>query len=160
VERVLAAADHAPEAEKRMADLLARVAVAGLEALAELGLLTIDTHFRVPPAIVGCVADVFDHDYVLVYLGLEQAPDDADVEEPAGKTQPGRRQAPVSGRKTQPRAEVQPSAKARPAAESILQLKIMLKGAKPPIWRRVLVPAGIPLSQLHQVIQGLFGWLD
>lgn len=166
VERVLAAADHAPEAEKRMADLLARTAVAGLEALAELGLLGIDTHFRVPPALVGCVADVFDHDYVLAYLGLDQAPDDADVEEPAGKTRPGRRQAPVSGRKTQPPAEVQPSAEAGPPAEArpdaapVLQLKIMLKGARPPIWRRVLVPAGIPLSQLHRVIQGLFGWLD
>ena len=42
----------------------------------------------------------------------------------------------------------------------VLQLKIMLNGSKPPIWRRVLVPAGMPLPQLHTVIQALFGWLD
>lgn len=160
LERVLAVADHAPEAEKAMADLLSRMAVARLEALAELGLLTIDTHFRVPPALIGCVADVFDNDYVLAYLGLREAPDDADVEETDLKTQAADRQAQVPDRTTQPAAQVQPSAKARPAAKPILQLKIMLKGAKPPIWRRVLVPAGTPLSQLHQVIQALFGWLD
>ncbi|WP_427007359.1 plasmid pRiA4b ORF-3 family protein [Pseudarthrobacter sp. H2] len=144
VERVLAAPDHAPEAEKKLADLLTGMAVRRLEALAELGLLTIDTHFRVPPALIGCVADTFDNDWVLADLGLGEAPDDADGEATAADT-------------TAPGVTMRAP---RPAAQSVLQLKIMLNDSKPPIWRRVLVPAGMPLPQLHAVIQALFGWLD
>jgi Plasmid pRiA4b ORF-3-like protein len=151
-ERVLAAADHAPDAEKSMADALTNVAVSRLEALAELGLLTIDTHFRVPPALVRCMADSFDRDWVMADLGLgealDEALDEADVEPRAAKPRGPKRTSPAATPATQP------------AAESILQLKIMLKGSKPPIWRRVLVPAAMPLNQLHQVIQALFGWLD
>ena len=40
----------------------------------------------------------------------------------------------------------------------VYQLKITLKGSKPPIWRRVLVSSGIELEQLHNVIQITFGW--
>ena len=40
----------------------------------------------------------------------------------------------------------------------IYQLKILLKDTKPPIWRRVLVPASIELEALHDVIQAAFGW--
>ena len=29
------------------------------------------------------------------------------------------------------------------------QLKIMIKNSKPPIWRRVIVPAGLSFSQLE-----------
>lgn len=42
----------------------------------------------------------------------------------------------------------------------VYQLKISLKHAKPPIWRRVLVPAGIGLPALHDVIQAAFGWTN
>ena len=45
-----------------------------LEELAELGLLTIDTHFRVPPAIIRCVADAFDDPSLLAELGLGESP--------------------------------------------------------------------------------------
>jgi hypothetical protein len=38
------------------------------------------------------------------------------------------------------------------------QLKISLRGAKPPIWRRVLVPAAVTLADLHQIIQCAMGW--
>jgi len=38
------------------------------------------------------------------------------------------------------------------------QLKISIKGAKPPIWRRVLVKPAIIFSELHQNIQDLFDW--
>ena len=44
------------------------------------------------------------------------------------------------------------------AARKILQLKITLKGGKPPIWRRVLVPSTAKLSKLHEVIQNVMGW--
>jgi Plasmid pRiA4b ORF-3-like protein len=42
----------------------------------------------------------------------------------------------------------------------IYQAKITLKGIRPAIWRRVQVPATIRLSDLHQVIQTVFGWTD
>lgn len=69
-QRVLAAPDHAPAADTAMVRLLTDVAVSRLEALAELGLLTIDTHFRIPLALIRCIADVFDDDWVLDELGL------------------------------------------------------------------------------------------
>lgn len=41
---------------------------------------------------------------------------------------------------------------------AILQLHIELRGSRPKIWRRVLVPETITLSKLHLVIQAAFGW--
>lgn len=42
---------------------------------------------------------------------------------------------------------------------ALLQLKITLRGvSKPPVWRRVLVPAQITLGDLHQVIVRAMGW--
>ncbi len=38
------------------------------------------------------------------------------------------------------------------------QIKITLRGSKPPIWRRVLVPVEIRLDILHEVIQLAMGW--
>ncbi len=46
------------------------------------------------------------------------------------------------------------------ALRSIYQLKISLDGAKPPIWRRVLVPSSYTLADLHDVIQISMGWYD
>jgi hypothetical protein len=42
----------------------------------------------------------------------------------------------------------------------VYQLKVMLRGSVPPIWRRVLVPADIKLSSLHRVMQVLMDWTD
>lgn len=42
----------------------------------------------------------------------------------------------------------------------IYQLKITLAGVSPPVWRRVLVPAGYTLDRLHRVIQHAMGWQD
>lgn len=42
---------------------------------------------------------------------------------------------------------------------TIYQLKISLKYAKPPIWRRVTVPADFTLAELHGVIQIAMGWM-
>jgi hypothetical protein len=44
------------------------------------------------------------------------------------------------------------------AVNQVLQLKITLKYFRPPIWRTVLIPATAYLSELHRVIQVLFGW--
>lgn len=40
------------------------------------------------------------------------------------------------------------------------QIKMTLKGAKPPIWRRVIVPANYTFEELHLVIQEAMGWMD
>lgn len=42
----------------------------------------------------------------------------------------------------------------------ILQLKVTLLGTDPKIWRRLLVPAGLTLAQLHDVLQIAMGWQD
>lgn len=43
-------------------------------------------------------------------------------------------------------------------ATPIHQLKVTIEGTKPPIWRRLLVPSGSTLGQLHQIIQVAFAW--
>jgi hypothetical protein len=40
-----------------------------------------------------------------------------------------------------------------------MQLKLSLRGVvKPPVWRRLIVPADIRLDRLHEVIQTAIGW--
>jgi len=43
-------------------------------------------------------------------------------------------------------------------ADQVLQLKVTLAGTRPPVWRRVLVPATADLEDLHHIIQVLFAW--
>lgn len=45
-------------------------------------------------------------------------------------------------------------------SDVIFQLKITLKGSKPPIWRRVLVKNSINLTELHKTIQRSMGWYN
>jgi len=40
----------------------------------------------------------------------------------------------------------------------IYQLKIELRRVRPPVWRKVLVPAGASLATLHEIIRAVFGW--
>ena len=42
--------------------------------------------------------------------------------------------------------------------EQVAELKVSLSHTRPPIWRRVRLPAAATLADLHQVIQVLFGW--
>jgi hypothetical protein len=44
--------------------------------------------------------------------------------------------------------------------QEIYQLKVPLLDTRPPIWRRLLVPAGLTLEQLHDVLQVAMGWDD
>jgi pRiA4b ORF-3-like protein len=51
--------------------------------------------------------------------------------------------------------------KKQPAPSSALyELKITLRGSKPPIWRRLQVPGSIKLNRLHEVFQVAMGWTD
>lgn len=43
---------------------------------------------------------------------------------------------------------------------NIYQLKVTLRDIHPPVWRRLRVPAAIPLGGLHRVIQAAMGWSD
>jgi hypothetical protein len=46
-------------------------------------------------------------------------------------------------------------------SEAAMQLKLSLRGvSKPPVWRRLLVPADMRLDRLHDVIQTSMGWTD
>jgi len=62
VERFLSAAAHAPEAEQAVVEAATHDAYRRLQAWAALGLLDIDTHFHVPPAVIRCVAEAFEDD--------------------------------------------------------------------------------------------------
>ena len=44
--------------------------------------------------------------------------------------------------------------------QELYQIKVTLLGSRPPIWRRLLVPASLTLEQLHHVLQRAMGWDD
>jgi hypothetical protein len=46
------------------------------------------------------------------------------------------------------------------ASEKIYQIRVDLKDIRPPIWRRLLVPADITLDYLHTFLQIAMGWMD
>ena len=45
-------------------------------------------------------------------------------------------------------------------AIDVYQLKFTLQRIRPPIWRRVLVPATMTLQTLHMTIQLAMGWYN
>jgi hypothetical protein len=49
-------------------------------------------------------------------------------------------------------------AKGEASERVILQLRAVLRGISPLIWRRLLVPSGASIAQLHDVLQVAFGW--
>ena len=48
----------------------------------------------------------------------------------------------------------------KPAAADVLSLKVTLRNTKPPIWRRILMPASMTLADLHLAIQTAMGWYN
>src|ERR1017187_6810061 len=46
------------------------------------------------------------------------------------------------------------------ASKNIISLKVTLRGVKPPVWRRLLVPGTMTLGDLHKAIQAAMGWRD
>lgn len=45
-----------------------------------------------------------------------------------------------------------------PPSSRLVQVKVTLRNVRPPIWRRLLVPASFTLRQLHQVLIVAMGW--
>jgi Plasmid pRiA4b ORF-3-like protein len=45
-------------------------------------------------------------------------------------------------------------------SQNIYQIKVTLRYTRPPIWRRLLVPASLTLERLHDVLQLAMGWDD
>src|SRR4051794_14911563 len=46
------------------------------------------------------------------------------------------------------------------AGMNVITLKVTLRGTKPPIWRRLVMPGTMTLGDLHQAIQAAMGWHD
>lgn len=44
--------------------------------------------------------------------------------------------------------------------DKIFQVQIALKGSKPKIWRRILIPSDLLLSDMHRIIQSTMGWTN
>src|SRR5437763_5725614 len=40
----------------------------------------------------------------------------------------------------------------------VYQIKVTLKGSKPPIWRRMQITSETTLVQLHRILQRVMGW--
>ncbi len=45
------------------------------------------------------------------------------------------------------------------AADSVVSLKVTLKGTKPPVWRRLLAPGSMTLGELSEAILAAMGWI-
>jgi hypothetical protein len=52
------------------------------------------------------------------------------------------------------------STPAGPGIPSLYQLRVVLHGISPLIWRRLLVPATATIAELHTILQTAFGWCD
>lgn len=78
----------------------------------------------------------------------------------AGHGGPVRAGLPIGRRGRGSLAALPPKRKKSDGPAPVYQIKVGLRGAKPPIWRRLEVPADISLARLHLVIQVAFGWTD
>jgi len=112
-------------------------------------------------------------DYTIAIVALRGVASFVDAHRAALSIRPGKLRAPISAATTAlaageawelalahpgdlPQTEL--STATRPDPRSIHRLKITLKGAKPPIWRRIEVPSSMTLRELHRAIQVAFEW--
>ena len=57
-------------------------------------------------------------------------------------------------------ARAEPTLRPVPEAVRGFRVRLDLRGAKPPVWRRLELPGDLPLPRLHDVIQAAMGWYD
>jgi hypothetical protein len=56
--------------------------------------------------------------------------------------------------------EVSCDATSTTAITTVYQLRVVVHGVSPLIWRRLLVPAESSIAELHTILQTAFGWTD
>lgn len=44
------------------------------------------------------------------------------------------------------------------SGKNVVRLKITLKGTKPPVWRRLLIPEDVTMRELHEILNEAMGW--
>ena len=66
----------------------------------------------------------------------------------------------TAGKSAKARAKAKTAEAKAAFAGSVCQVKITLVDVKPPVWRRITVPAPITLPELHAAIQIAMGWTD
>lgn len=66
--------------------------------------------------------------------------------------------SPQSAKVTEPKAQIEDKRRASPATPDIYQLRIIVCGISPPIWRQVLVSSQTSLEMLSDIIQRTLDW--
>lgn len=136
-------------------DMLATAVHSCLRELAKLGVVQIDSHYRVDLALTGSI-DMFSME--VSYDSLASSPEASKLLDdlsaaPRMETR-GQELSNLSGFPEPYELPRFPSA----LEGKSLQLRVDLEYAKPPIWRRLVVPASMNLADLHHVLQLAFGW--
>lgn len=142
IDEVIAANVEYEDLDASNSPQFAAMAFDDYEQLAEMGLIELDAEVRVPRPLARSMAQALQDGF------------DFDIHYPSAS---GR--GPMPGRESTPSRR---SAGRTPQGSTALvyQLKIQLKGSRPPIWRRVEVASNLRLDLLHEVIQGSFEWDD
>ena len=75
--------------------------------------------------------------------------------------QPFTREAPRLKRIVRRTFRIDPQGRTPMDTENIIyQIKVTLRGTRPAIWRRIMVPKNITLRKLHEILQVAMGWTD
>lgn len=117
-----------------MADPISEIIKGRTRELARLGLLTLEPVIQVLPPLVPSIPSLLA--YIRAGLSGPEEEESAAIDRTGGP-------APEAGPNTR-----------------LVQLKVMLKDSKPPVWRRLIVRSEMNLAQLHHIIQAAFGWMN